>query len=292
MPKRTKKNAQDKIKDRIIQLVEEADDLFWERQWISLKDRHPRNAISGRHYSSLNFLMLGMIAEINNYDDPRWLTFNQAKKAGGSVKRGEKGSMITWYSRTTKTVEDSNTGEEEEKQYFYMRVHMVFNVKQTEGCELPELEYEASFENHDPIEAAQMVADEMPNPPTVVLSMNGPGYYRPNDDLVSVPKLEVCKTAESHYKTLFHELVHSTGHEDRLDRELSMGSEMYAKEELVAEIAAAMLCGHVGIDIERIERQSAAYVQGWMKQIKETPELLIRAASQSQRAVNYILGAA
>ena len=298
MPKTTRKpkrRAIDKIKDRIIELVENSDELIWRQPWIALKDQHPRNAISGRHYSGFNFWMLGAIAVEHGYTDPRWLTYKQAQDVGGHVRKGEKGSLIAYYERMIKKVENED-GEEEDKPYFYMKVHSVFNVAQTEDCDLPALELAELAHDHDPIEAAEAVIHAMPDPPTIVRGTSDRAYYVPGEDLVVVPAIEQFITPEHYYKTNFHELAHSTGHESRLDRKMADNHALnmvgYGTEELIAEMTAAMLCGHVGIDTSRIEETSAAYIQGWMKRIKERPEILIKAASQSKKAMACILGEA
>lgn len=122
---------------------------------------------------------------------------------------------------------------------------------------------------------------------------SGKAYYHPLQDIVNVPPLKDFPNPAEHYSTLFHEMVHSTGHKNRLNREgikglASFGSETYSKEELIAELGASMLCGVAGIDNDTIEN-SASYIQSWLKALKNDKTLIVSAAQQAQKAVDYIL---
>src|SRR5262245_3273838 len=121
-----------------------------------------------------------------------------------------------------------------------------------------------------------------------------PAYYRPSTDTVNMPQRELFPKAEHYYSVLFHELTHSTGHMSRLNREtlrdmLTFGDTNYGKEELVAEMGAAYLCGVAGIVNETVDN-SAAYIQGWLSKLRKDKRILIQAAAQAQRATDYILG--
>ena len=119
-------------------------------------------------------------------------------------------------------------------------------------------------------------------------------YYRPLTDDVRLPEPTRFASSEEYYATLFHELVHSTGHSKRLDRKLDtdpkpFGSPDYGREELVAEMGAAFLCGHSGIKPAVIENQTA-YINGWLRQLKEDKRLVIAAAGAAQKAADWIRG--
>jgi len=145
--------------------------------------------------------------------------------------------------------------------------------------------------DHDPVVAAAAIAAGYQNPPTVQ-EVDGRAYYRPSHDLVSLPPLKRFETPESYYSAMFHELGHSTGHKDRFDRlagDSVFGDHSYSEEELVAEMTAAFLCGRAGIINTTID-SSVAYLGSWSKRIEGDKKLIVRAASQAQKAADRILG--
>jgi antirestriction protein ArdC len=134
----------------------------------------------------------------------------------------------------------------------------------------------------------------MPNPPRIGFDGHDKAFYRPVTDSIHLPDRNSFDSAGEYYSTLFHEMTHSTGHQSRLNRStltevVPFGSETYSKEELVAEFGAAFLCAHAGI--ENTVSNSAAYINGWLKKLRSDPKLAILAASQGQKAADYILAA-
>ena len=118
-------------------------------------------------------------------------------------------------------------------------------------------------------------------------------YYQPANDFVNMPKPELFDAEPEYYSTLFHELTHSTGHADRLNRDgitklAAFGDDNYSQEELVAEMGAAFLCGHTGIENQTIEN-SAAYIDGWRKKLSADKKVVVYAAAQAQKAADFIL---
>ena len=116
----------------------------------------------------------------------------------------------------------------------------------------------------------------------------------PATDIIGMPERERFDAEDNYHATLFHELVHSTGHEKRLKRASIMerngyGSDPYGKEELIAEMGSAFLCGHAGI-VDRTINSSAAYLEGWLKQLQADKTLIVHAAAQAQKAADFILG--
>jgi antirestriction protein ArdC len=172
-----------------------------------------------------------------------------------------------------------------------LKVYTVFN---TDQCDLPEGVVPDMMMvdiDHDPVAAAAAIAAGYQNPPTVQ-ELDGRAYYRPSHDLVSLPPLKRFETPESYYSTMFHELGHSTGHRDRLNRlagDSIFGDHAYSEEELVAEMTAAFLCGRAGIINSTID-SSVAYLGSWSKRLKGDKKLIVRAASQAQKAADMILG--
>jgi antirestriction protein ArdC len=178
-------------------------------------------------------------------------------------------------------------GETENRKSILLRYYTVFNLEQCEGIESPE-----PVAAVNPIEQCESILERMPNPPRI--EQDAQACYRPSIDTVGMPARAAFHSAEEYYSTLFHELTHSTGHPSRVGREGIMthnpfGSDPYSKEELVAEMGAAMLCGVAGIE-SRTLGNSAAYLQAWINKLKSDSRLIVSAASQAQKAADYILG--
>jgi antirestriction protein ArdC len=162
-------------------------------------------------------------------------------------------------------------------------------LSQTEGIDIPaSLLHETCI--NDPIETCEQIVTNMPNPPA--FEQSDKAWYSPSRDVVGMPARRLFHSSEEHYSTLFHELAHSTGHAKRLHRDdfdnpVSFGSESYSKEELIAEMTAAMLCGIAGIE-QKILENSAAYLKTWIVRLRSDSRLLVSAASQAQKAADFI----
>lgn len=270
------------ITERIIERIETEGRLPWHKPWI---EGFARNLASKKHYRGSNVWLLNMAP----FSSPYWLTFKQAKDQGGTVKKGEKGwPVVYWQWIETK---DKVTGEK--KTVPLLRYYTVFNLEQCEGIEAPATE-SRRMNTLESIEECERVIHDMPRRPEVRHERNQ-AFYSPQFDYVNMPKKEMFHDAPGYYHTLFHELTHATGHESRLGRLkgdavlAKFGSEPYAKEELVAELGASYLSGVAGIQPTQ-EDNSIAYLQGWIKALKNDPKLLIQASAQAQKAADYILG--
>lgn len=259
------------VTDRIVAALEDGV-VPWRKPWVG---GGPVNLRAGRPYRGINIFLLGLMP----YSDPRWGTFKAIKEAGGHVRKGEKStSIILW-----KPVRKAAEGDEGDRGYMLLKFYSVFNAEQAEGLPTYITEYE-----HEPIARAQMIVDGYESGPAVSYG-GGEASYEPPRDLIRCPELGQFRSVEGFYSTLYHELIHSTGHEKRLDRIEStlFGSSPYAKEELVAEMGAAMLCGMAGIDNQD---QNSAYVGGWLKRLQDDRKLVVQAAAQAQKASDLILG--
>jgi antirestriction protein ArdC len=273
------------ITDRIVAQLESGT-VPWRKPWAEAG--HPRNHLTGRHYSGINVWLLASLG----YPRNRYLTFNQARDAGATVKKGEKGHLVVFWKRTVVS-QDANS-EEEARDLFLLRHYYVFNVDQCEG--LPET---AKVADHEPnrgseIAACEELVDGMPKCPRILHEAQR-AFYSPSLDLVNMPKWETFSTPESYYGTLFHELVHSTGHSNRLARSEvtepnAMGSAAYSREELVAEIGACYLNSVTGI-AEALFGNSVAYIGHWLEALKSDKRLIVVASSRAQKAADYILNA-
>jgi antirestriction protein ArdC len=243
--------------------------------------------LSGKEYRGINPFLLAS----QGYGSRYWLTFNQANKLGGNIRKGEKSSIVTfWNIGEEKTVRDA-AGNTRKSKPFLLRYYRVFNVEQTEG-----IADKLGLSNGSPrvasIEQCEAIVNGMPNTPRAEQSNRA--WYRPSTDTVGMPSKSLFNSSEEYYSTLFHELTHSTGHASRVGREgiediAAFGSESYSKEELIAEMGAAMLCGVTGISPATIPN-SAAYLQGWINKLRGDCKLLVSAASQAQKAADYIQG--
>jgi antirestriction protein ArdC len=274
--------AYEKVTARMIALLE-AGTVPWQKPWQAAEGGFGGLPVSahGHKYRGINLLIL-MAA---GYSSPVWLTFNQAKKLGGAVKRGEKGTPVLLWRRGRTYTAESASGEPEERRGFYATTFTVFNAEQCEG--LPEGLAVAP----EPVPAAEIVADYL-NDGGPMLSFGGDrAYYSPSGDGVRLPPVSAFKTNADMMATLFHELVHSTGHEKRLARGFgkTFGDHKYSKEELIAELGAAFLCARAGIANPELEANSAAYLRNWLTVLKGEPKMLVQAASAAQKAVDHIL---
>ena len=266
------------VTDRIVRLLESGT-VPWQTPWKA-RTHLPCNLITKRPYRGINvFLLMSM-----GYESPKWLTFRQAIQSGGTVKRGEKSCPVVFWKQMT--IEDKESGETEKIPL--LRVYHVFNIAQCEGLQ------DAPSENVGaPVTRPAEIVSNMPQPPVIKHGMVR-AYYQPSEDLVGMPAPERFDGEAGYYATLFHELVHSTGHASRLNRPSiternGFGSNPYCKEELVAEIGAAFLCGHAEI-VERTIENSAAYLHGWLEQLRNDKILIVQAAAQAQKAADFILG--
>jgi antirestriction protein ArdC len=274
------------ITDRVITLLEQGI-IPWQKSWHG-GELMPRNLASGREYRGVNVFLLHAMS----YASPFWLTFNQAKELGGTVRRGEKACPVVFW----KWLESEEDGER--KRVPLLRYYSVFNVCQCDGIrpdKIPPLT--VTRRQHSPITEAERIVAAMPKCPEIRSGLDR-AFYSPAGDFVGMPAPGQFQSGEDFYSVLFHELTHSTGHESRLNRKgvcgtegewSAFGSTPYAKEELVAEMGAAFLCGQAGI-VERTLENSAAYVGSWLQRLKEDRRLVVHAAAQAQKAADYILG--
>jgi len=269
----------DRITERIVSLLSQGT-VPWHKPW-QVKTGLPRNLVSQKPYRGINvFLLMAM-----NYESPHWLTLRQANLLGGQIKPGEKSCPVVFWKPMK--VKDKESGEE--RKIPFLRLYHVFNVAQCTGLKNIPPADDSAFVQTKP---AEIVA-KMPLPPAIKLGMNA-AYYSPANDLIGMPDRERFDAEDNYHATLFHELVHSTGHEKRLKRagiveRNGHGSDPYGKEELIAELGSAFLCGYAGI-VDRTINHSAAYLEGWLKQLKEDKTLIVHAAAQAQKAADFILG--
>lgn len=270
------------VTDRIIAELEKGI-IPWERPWIGVRDGAYSRA-TGRPYSLLNQFLLGRPGE--------WLTYKQAKEAGGQVRKGEKGSIVVFWKMDGKAEKDSDTGELKIKQFPILRYYNVFHISQCDGIEPKHKE--AVFTPLDPIEEAERVLNDYSSRcgVPIIHEKGNRAFYRPSTDEIHLPLMEQFDKQAEYYSVAFHESVHSTGHKSRLNRlddNSRFGNEVYSKEELVAEMGAACILHELGIETDSSFRNSAAYVQNWLHVLKDDPKMVVVAAGKAEKAVKLIL---
>jgi antirestriction protein ArdC len=266
------------VTQKIIDALE-AGTVPWKKPW---RNGSQRNFISKRPYSGINIFLL----ELQNRSTPYWLTFKQVGDLGGMVKKGEHGTNII-YAANVSSKEIGEDGEEHKKSYFMLRGYYVWNLDQTDGIEIP-----AEGEKFEPIAKCEEIVAGYHDRGPAFMEGGDRACYSPSGDYIKMPFKNTFLGEPQYYSTVFHEMTHSTGHEKRLNREtlvngVSFGSEVYSKEELVAEIGASFLMGIAGI--EDNQAQSASYIAGWLKALNNDKKLVVSAAAQAQKAADYIL---
>ena len=282
------------ITDRILQLLDQGT-IPWKQPIRSggLNGRLPTNLLSGRAYRGINVFLLAMTSVSEGYESPYWVTFRQAKQLDGCVRAREKGTLVVFWKLYES--EDTKTGEM--IQIPVLRKYTLFNTDQCVGVQTPadnQADSMQSSQSFTPVkECVEIVAGYI-DPPTIAHDGRSPMYV-PERDVVQIPRPVRFESAERYYATLYHELVHSSGHSSRIDRGLDrilppFGSPDYSKEELVAEMGAAFLAAVSGISPQTIE-QSASYIDGWRRSIGSDKKLVVTAAGAAQKAADWILRA-
>lgn len=271
------------ITDLIIKKLESGN-IPWVKPWNNCGE--PKNIITNKEYRGINNLLLSF----NGYSNPFYLTVNQAKQLKIRIKYEEmsKGHLIVFWK--TNPIKDKDT--EIEKQIPMLRYYKVWNLCQCES--FPE-KYNVGEINpieFNPIETCEQIINGYKDCPNII--SDNRAFYSPGKDIIGIPDKSLFKSIEDYYSTLFHEMIHSTGNKNRLDRKslttsVKFGSEVYSKEELIAEIGNCFLCGYAGIMNNTINN-SAAYISSWIKRLKEDSNLIISSASYAQKAFDYITG--
>ena len=306
------------VTDKIIGMLKSASPTDYHRAWKDDAFFIPLNYDSKKPYRGVNRLLLQeRIGFAGAFRNPYFLTFKQIKKHKGTLKKGAKGYEVIYYSIRYVVPADKNSGrkafsstnaqkvldflhkyklsEDIVGRIPMIRYYNVYNGADIENIDfkLDELQIgravpDSATENR----AAQLIVENYPNPPAIKNEGNQ-AYYNPASDYIKLPKQEQFDTVNDYYRTLFHELTHSTGHNKRLNRgiHLMLEKDDYAKEELVAEFGAVFLSAWAGI-MWYNNKNHAAYLKGWNSAIKEAQsdnKFLMRAASLAQQATDYIL---
>lgn len=297
-------NLYETVTDRMIEALD-AGVVPWRKPWNATgEDGLQKNLNSGRPYRGINQFLL----TFSEYDSPYWMTFKGMKKLGGTLKKingedekgtGQKSTVVVFWKRIVKTEPDPMTGEKSTRVVPLLRYFRVFNSDQVEWTEevparIKALEIPAEDKpEFITLEIAAEIVAGMPNPPKKLKHGGDRAFYRPATDEYKLPKPEDFDSPQQYHHVEFHELAHSTGHKDRLNREeltkltTTFGDADYSKEELTAEMTAAFLdatCGFSEVTFDN----SAAYIDNWKKKLRGDNKLVVIAAARAQKAADFI----
>ena len=282
-----KKNIYEEITERIIDSLETGV-IPWARPWEASQYGEHRNGVTNRPYRGLNIMLLNLVAIMKGFVDPRWLTFRNAEKLGGHLKKGEKGvGIVFWKFLPLKEQEGSDivsdSEDKDRKGIPFARMYTVFNVEQCEDLDFPPLEVTVDFKDTENQEAEKIIC--LPN-----LKHGGSeAYYSKSRDFIVMPVRESFANLDFYYSTAYHEICHWTGHPNRLHRKFGarFGDHDYAFEELVAEIGAAFLGASTGIPFE--EMRHPGYIDSWLQILKQDKKAIFTAAAKAQTAADFVL---
>ena len=276
-----KKDVYEMVTDRIIEQLEKGY-IPWQKPWTGVHDG-AYNRISNKPYSLLNQMLLSKTGE--------YASFKQWTDLGGHIRKGEKAEIVTFW-KLQPIEEENEDGEKVIKQIPLLRYYNVFHISQVEGVEPKSIE----LNELQPIEEAERIKTEYMKREHIKIleKVTDKAFYSPSLDYIQVSCKEQYQNIEEFYSTLFHEITHSTGHKTRLDRleasnKAHFGTESYSKEELVAEIGSATLINKLGIESSKSFKNSTAYIQSWLRVLRNDKKFIVSASSKAEKAVKYIL---
>lgn len=278
-------NVYEMVTNRIIEQLEN-NIVPWEKPWHGTIDG-AFNRVSKKPYSILNQMLLSKLGE--------YASFKQWKDLGGHIRKGEHSEIIVfWKMYPIKEKQDDGT--EIIKTIPLLKYINVFHISQVDGVEPLKQKVTHDIE---PIDKAEKILNDYWNRENITIKhvKGDKAFYSPMFDKIQLPLFEQFKSSEEYYSTATHESVHSTMKTSRCNRQeyrkgkvVSFGSEEYSKEELVAEIGSAQLMNIIGIETTKSFRNSTAYIQSWLKVLRNDNKFIVSASSKAEKAVNYILG--
>ena len=301
------------VTERMVTALE-AGVVPWQKPWSG--GRKAANLVTGKPYRGVNVILLALSAleSEGRYTSRWWLTFNQIKTLGGKLtptpefaphygndwtdddgvfhratETGQKSTVIVFWDMIKPSKVDPDNPN---KKIPMLKYYRVFNLNQTEGVKVPggrAIDDEIAALEFNAIDAAERIIAGYPNPPKMIEGQPE-AFYVPSADRINLPPRESFVSVDEFYATAFHELTHSTGNVNRLDRfhgDETFGSHDYGREELIAEMGAAFLSAEAGI--ESTFENSAAYLGDWIRKIQEDPRAVVVAAGAAQRSTDYIL---
>jgi len=266
----------------------------WQKMWKSEKGLPPISLSTGKVYNGINQILLSCLAYEYN-KSPYFLTYKQALHRGGHIRSGEKGFPIFFFKKLETPVDKDTKEKKDKRSRFILRFYTVFNLEQCAEVHLTEKEekllssMEVTLKTHFPsLKAEGMLQSYFEMPKINFNTKNDPSYDHYNDE-IRMPLIGQFDTPQEYYVTYFHEVIHSTGYSERLNR---FGAERTDKqkavEELIGEIGSVYLATEAGID-KAILDNSAAYISYWMDQLKQNGRLFTVATAKAEKASRYVL---
>ena len=276
------------VTDQIIKQLEQVDPADYSTPWFCVG--HSPVNLRGTAYRGINHILLSHSGHQSNI----WATFKQWKEKECSVRKGERSQIVVLWKFFHEADEQGNaTGK---TSGVMVRYYKVFNSDQVEGDHAREAEQKLKDRllDHDPIAEAQSFVDGYMATERLPLRNSDIAYYRSGiAEHIAMPELGQFHTPAHFYSVFAHEITHSTGNKNRLDRDLSggFGSKPYAYEELIAELGSAMICGTIGLE-QKPREDHAQYIKSWLCALKNDNKFIISAASKAQKAADYALESA
>ena len=275
----TRSTVNEQITEAILSRLDDGE-IPWTKPWVVNSTGVVSHA-TGKPYSLRNRLLLHFGGE--------YATFHQVKASGGSVRKGERSQRVFFSSYIQKTDDDG----EVKSEYYLLKPYCVFRVgTQTEGVEP---KYRDKWEHgglpKEDSEIVKLVTEYCERSKVKLINAGSECFYSPSDDAVQCVGSDAFSDRSQYWHTMFHELVHSTGHPERLNRthHEAWGDSTYAKEELVADIGACLCLGRLGISTDDCIVNSTAYIQAWRKRISDfKPSDFSEAVRQAELACDYI----
>lgn len=273
-------NIYELITNKIIEELEKGA-IPWQKPWTGIQSG-ARSWVTGKAYSLINQFLL---------PPGEYLTYQQAKNSGGQVRKGEKGHIVVFW-KPLQIKEEDKEGNSTTKTIPFLRYYNVFEISQCDGLKH---KWQDKKRTNETVKTAENIINQYLNNNTqlkIIHQKQDKAYYSPLKDEIHLPLLEQFNSTADYYNTKFRELVHSTGHKSRLNRiekTASFGDKEYSKEELVAEIGAAMLMNITNTETPKNFKNSASYINGWLQVLKNDKKLIVSASSKAQKAIDYIL---
>jgi antirestriction protein ArdC len=275
------------ITDKVINALSNATD--WVKPWYGNFTGTPRNVITQKEYAGVNVISLWIGGQ--SYSSLLWGTYKQWQSLGAQVRKGEKAQTIVFYKNIEQVEQEENNKEDQDTvKRFILKSSAVFNAEQVDGFAVFKDEPQETFSN---LEKAD---DFILKTAAKITHGSSAAFYQPAKDLICVPdksnfiSTDTSTALESYYATLLHELGHWTGHQNRLNRIVPaarFGSESYAVEELIAELASAFLCAKLGVSSSP-RQDHANYLASWLKVLKKDKRAIFYAARQATVAMEYL----
>lgn len=290
------------VTNRFIKAIKDAIDEGkrtgnWRKPWQTpAMTQGPANLISKKSYRGVNRIMLSL----SPFESRFWLSAKQVADRKGTILPGEKPWQVVFW-QVIKNPRYDPSDPNSPKAFPILKAYEVYNLDQTKDVRVPKwalpTDEPTEDEGPSPIDACEALVAAYKDREGITLKHGQAGaYYAPLLDVIGMPDMKHFHSAEGYYSTIFHEMGHSTGHKDRLNRpelvrSAGFGTETYSKEELTAEFTSALVAAVMGIDSESQEGNTEAYLRGWLKKLRDDKKLLVSAAGKAQKAADFILTA-